>query len=361
MPDERTPTDVLNRADEEHLAQIRDRTTDILREAIGEARDVAVLDAPNQRNVGDSLIWEGELRYLERLGLRIRYVSDLHGFNAADLRRALPRDGVVLLHGGGNFGDLWVGHQKHREALAAELTDYRLVQLSQSIYFGDESRAEQANRVIGAHPDFRLLIRDNLSMDRAASLLPDVERTYCPDMALGYAPDAASTAANTAREVLVIARADKESASGLNGVPADWLAPLPLNVTDWGLHRSDPLGWRLARGVARLQHKLMAARRKLGLPIPALPQAVVQRALRHINKSNVDSAVKLYADARVVVVDRLHAHVLAMLLGIPHVMLDNNYRKLGAVFDDYTGQFSTANYCTELEEARARVREIVGR
>jgi pyruvyl transferase EpsO len=351
---------VLLPTDAEHLEQIRDRTAGILGRAIGEARDVAVLDAPNQRNVGDSLIWEGELRYLERLGLRIRYVSDLHGFDAADLRRALPRGGVVLLHGGGNFGDLWVGHQKHREALAMELTDYRIVQLSQSIFFGDESRAAEANRIIGAHPDFRLLIRDNLSMERAASLLPDIERTYCPDMALGYEPDTARVRDRPQNEVLVIARADKEAASGLNHVPSDWLAPLALRVTDWGLHRTDPFGWRVARRVARLQHKFVAARRKLRVPIPTLPQFVVQRAIRHINASNVHSAVELYAAARVVVVDRLHAHVLAMLLGIPHVMLDNNYRKLGAVFDDYTGQFSTASYCTELDEAQARLREILG-
>ena len=48
-----------------------------------------------------------------------------------------------------------------------------------------------------------------------------------------------------------------------------------------------------------------------------------------------------------------------MLLGIGHVMLDNNYRKLGAVFDDYTGVFSTATYCTDLGEARARLQQIL--
>ncbi|GAA3655895.1 polysaccharide pyruvyl transferase family protein [Microbacterium marinilacus] len=350
---------MLNTSDAVRLAEVRDRTLSALREAIGDARDVAVLDAPNQRNVGDSLIWQGELAYLEMLGLRIRYVSDLNGFDAADLRRRLPRSGVVLLHGGGNFGDLWIGHQEHRETLAAELADYRLVQLSQSIFFADEGRAAIANRVIGAHPDFTLLLRDGLSMERAATMLPDVRRAYCPDMALGY--DAAFPAGGRtdADKVLVIARADRESASGLRGIPQDWLAPHRLHVTDWGQHRSDPLGWRLARTVLKLQRRLVAARRRLPVKPPTLPQALVQRAVRLINESNVDSAVSLYSSARAVAVDRLHAHVLAMLLGLGHVMLDNNYRKLGAVFDDYTGVFSTANYATDLDEARARLYEIL--
>ena len=271
---------MLTSTDAEHLEQIRDRTATVLREAIGDARDVAVLDAPNQRNVGDSLIWEGELAYLERLGLRIRYVSDLNGFDAAALRRALPRDGVVLLHGGGNFGDLWLGHQLHREQLAAELTDYRIVQLSQSIFFGDESRAAEANRIIGAHPDFRVLIRDELSMARAEKLLPDVARTYCPDMALGYQAAFPEGLRRAPSEVLVIARADKESASGLRQIPQDWLSPYPVRVTDWGLHRSDPLDWRVARLLARLNHKLVAVRRRLGIPVPPLPQSIMHQRLQ---------------------------------------------------------------------------------
>ncbi len=353
------PTAVLNGSDAERLAEVRERTRSALRAVIGEARDVAILDAPNQRNVGDSLIWEGELAYLEQLGLRIRYVSDLNGFDAADLRRRLPRDGIVLLHGGGNFGDLWIGHQEHREKVAAELTDYRMVQLSQSIFFADAERAATANRIIGQHPDFHLLIRDNLSMERAAKLLPAISRTYCPDMALGYDARFSEGVRRSPSEVLVIARADRESASGLSRVAGDWIAPYPLHVTDWGLHRADPLGWRLARAVLKVQRRLVAARRRLPVKTPTLPQALVQRAILVVNRSNVESAVVLYASARAVVVDRLHAHVLALLLGIGHVMLDNNYRKLGAVFDDYTGVFSTASYVTDLDEARSRVYSIV--
>ena len=53
-----------------------------------------------------------------------------------------------------------------------------------------------------------------------------------------------------------------------------------------------------------------------------------------INRANVRSGVRLYEGRRLIIVDRLHAHILASLMGIDHVMLDNNYRKLGAVFDE---------------------------
>lgn len=350
---------MLNQPDADHLEQLRAETRRILRDAIGATQDVALIDAPNQRNVGDSLIWEGEIAYLERLGCNIRYVCDLNGYDAADLRRALPQGGTVLLHGGGNFGDLWLGHQELRERVVQDLPDYRIVQLSQSIFFASIERAREADRVLGAHADFRVLIRDSLSIERAETILPSLKVTFCPDMALGYSPAFLRNAPHDPQEVLVIARADKESASGLSSVDPDWLTPHRIHVTDWGLHAKDPFAWRFARLVARFNHKLVAVRRRFRVPVPTLPQWMIKRVITTINKLNADSALRLYSSARIVVVDRLHAHVLSMLLGLPHVMLDNNYRKLRGVFDDYTGAFSTAHYSDNLADAQTQARDLL--
>lgn len=345
--------------DSVQLTTLRSQTESVLREAIGDASDVAILDAPNQRNVGDSLIWEGELEYLRRIGKRIRYVSDLNGFDAQVLRRRLSMGGVVLLHGGGNFGDLWLGHQAHRERVVSELTDFKIVQLSQSIYFENESRAATANEVLSRHPDFVALIRDSLSVERARTILPDVRVVFCPDMALGFEPSPLQAGESSERSVLVIARADREAASGLHEIPDDWASPAQMNVTDWGHHARDTLPWRIARRVAWFQHKLAGARRRLPIPVPALPQKIHQWAISTINHENVQSALKLYSSADVIVVDRLHAHVLAALLGIEHVLLDNNYRKLGGVYDDYSGMFISARYCTSLINAQVEVKRLV--
>lgn len=349
---------MLNEEDATRLSTIRATTAATVRQAIGDVSEVALLDAPNQRNVGDSLIWAGELAYLKRLGVRIAYASDTRSFDEKRFRRAHP-SGVVLLHGGGNFGDLWPSHQEHRESLTRALPDYRFVQLSQSIFFGSEERAAKADRIIGAHPDFQLLTRDRLSLARAERQLPSIRSAYCPDMALGWDSDLAGEEAVPREEILVIAREDKEQASGLHRVGENWIAGLKTRVTDWTSYREDPLDWRVARSLATLNHKAIAARRKLGLPLPTLSSKRMLQTLSSINAINVWGATKLYSSARVVVVDRLHAHILALLLGIDHVVLDNNYRKLGSVFDEYTGAFTTANYATSVPEARQLVLRAV--
>jgi exopolysaccharide biosynthesis predicted pyruvyltransferase EpsI len=346
---------LLSDIDAEYLRGLRASAELALRGAIGEAVDVALLDAPNQVNVGDSLIWAGEMAYLRRMGLRVRYMADQKSYDPAALRRAMP-SGVVLLQGGGNFGDLWTGHQNHRERIAQDLPDYRLVQLPQSVQFQSEERAAQANAILGAHPDFHLLLRDTQSMARAAKLLPSLKQVFCSDMALGYDPPA-GTRSSSDGSLLIIARQDKEALSGLYAVGENWIPGIKTRITDW--HRE---GWvavrfNLARRAIRIHHRLVRYHRRLSV-IPTFPQWAVRRLVASLNYTNISGALGMYSSAGLVVVDRLHAHVLAILLGIDHVVLDNNYHKIKAVFDEYTGKFTTARYATDIEVARGYVEDL---
>jgi pyruvyl transferase EpsO len=346
-----------NQADTDYLEGIRTRTLAALTSALNGATEVAIVDAPNQRNVGDSLIWAGELEYLRKLGIRIRYVADLWTYDPHALRRLMP-DGVILLHGGGNFGDLWVGHQILREMVARDLPDYPVVQLPQSIFFQDASRAVEANTAIGSHPDFKVMVRDHQSEAVAGLHLPNVAIEYCPDMALGCEPVRIPRQSANRGTALAIARKDKESSSGLSAVPRDWIPGVELTVADWKPRGYTGLRWRLARVVSRMYRLYARARRKM----PRLPVGLVDRvgfaAVRSINEWNISGALRLYSRSDIIVVDRLHAHILAGLVGIPHVVLDNNYGKVSGIFREYSGALSTAHYVDSLPEARSVASDI---
>lgn len=338
---------------------IQRETLRILDEALGGVRDVAIIDAPNQRNVGDSLIWAGELAYLQKLNVRVRYVSDLWTYDASVLRKALPKGGVVLLHGGGNFGDIWPGHQALREAVISELIDYKIVQLPQSVYFRDPERAEAACALMSRHPDLLILLREKLSMQRAASELPSLRVRYCPDMAFGWELEGSSKVRRSGpSKILVIARKDAEAFSGLAGIRDGWLPDRDVIVTDWGTRGVRKFHWRVLHAASLITRKYIRARRRWPILPTGLPDLAAKWLLVQINALNIESAVNLYADARVIVVDRLHAHVLAALMAIPHVVLDNNYRKVSEVYEAYSGAFSTANFAGSVDDARVAVLEI---
>src|SRR6056300_1603832 len=94
----------------------------------------ALLDFPNHSNVGDSAIWLGELDYLKKRGCRVRYSCDLISYNAEFLRSYCPSQGIMV-HGGGNFGDLYYPHQQLRESVLRIFTEQSVVQLPQTIHF----------------------------------------------------------------------------------------------------------------------------------------------------------------------------------------------------------------------------------
>lgn len=121
-----------------------------------------------------------------------------------------------------------------------DFPDHKIVQLPQSVWFTSAERAQQANRVLGAHPDFTLLVRDRESEGRAAAQLPDVARRYCWDMALGWTPPSGKLRQRKGG-VLVLARTDSEGASGLGNMDVETALGHDVVVADWTSDQVDTL------------------------------------------------------------------------------------------------------------------------
>ncbi len=263
----------------------------------------ALVDFPDHSNVGDSAIWLGEIALLRGVtGRDPDYVCSWHDFDANALRRACP-SGILFLHGGGNLGDIWPHHQRFRESLLVEMRDRRIVQLPQSIHFRAPDGARSFVAAAAAHPDFHLNVRDRRSLDWAARHLPGAV-DLAPDSAFALGPQARAAADH---DVLMLLRTDDERAP----LDRQALAAVPGSVLcDW--LEDDALPPRLAGDTQSTQyHRLASAR--------------------------VARGTALLSRGRRIVTDRLHAHILALLLGIPHVVLDNYYGKLAAYLDAWTG------------------------
>lgn len=341
---------MMHESDRRYLDQLREQTIDGLRSAFDVSKPVAILDFPIHTNVGDHMIYAGERAYLQRMGVEVRYVSDVRRFDPSILRQRLG-EGTVLIHGGGNFGDIWLDHQQFREDVAAVLTSHPIVQLPQSIYYRDKSRAAVADSILGSHPDFKLLVRDTPSLNRAVELLPSVPIAYVPDMALGWTPEQVDSGASPERKTLVLARTDREAASGLENAISN--LPVERNqVVDWTMTSRERWSYRAARGPSKLSNGVGERFRRRALNDP------IRRSYDVINRVNLQCGVRMFLGAQSVVTDRLHAHVLATLLGIPNVALNNDYGKVKAVWDDYTGRFSTSHFANDVRQVEAILERI---
>jgi exopolysaccharide biosynthesis predicted pyruvyltransferase EpsI len=316
----------------------------ILRPLLEPGVSVALLDFPFHKNAGDALIYLGERAYLRRLEVPVRYQTSTGRYRAKEVAALHPR-GPILLHGGGNFGDRWDLHQRFRERVIADFPDRTIVQLPQSIEMNSATAARVRNAYL-AHPDLTVLLRDTRSLQRARELLPGVKLAYCPDLAFGYL---ATRRRHPRVDVVSLRRNDSES-TGAELLAPD--RPWSQETVDWNYSPLESLTWNLTRAPG-------SAARRARSTHPRFYRTFVDPAYAVAARTLVRAAERTLLHGRVVVTDRLHAAVLATLLGRPVVARDNANGKLSAVFADYLGRFPTARYAHDADEASAHVLELL--
>ena len=70
-------------------------------------------------------------------------------------------------------------------------------------------------------------------------------------------------------------------------------------------------------------------------------------------RARVARGCALLSSGRVVITDRLHAHILSLLLGIPHAVLDNSYGKLGRFLDQWLPGTAGVHRAESLRDAES--------
>jgi pyruvyl transferase EpsO len=309
---------------------------DTLDRLIPKGSRCALVDFPAHPNVGDSAIWLGERAYLRGRGVTVAYTCDLHNYSRKLLDRALG-DGPILIHGGGNFGDLWPHHHALRLRVLRHFRDRRIIQLPQTVYFRASSALDETKRAIDDVEDFVMVVRDRHSADK---FVRDFGRPchVAPDMALFLGPQAVPGRPSV--DVFWLSRTDKESLAAPthdrlpNARAADWLDD------DLGVH------WLTGIVAAARRRTYRAARLE-----QSLYDAVAHARLRR--------GYRLLRQGRVVVTERLHGHILCVLGGIPHVLIDNNYGKNSTFFDTWTRGWPEVRFATSLKEASLEASELL--
>ncbi|MCA1495213.1 MULTISPECIES: polysaccharide pyruvyl transferase family protein [unclassified Bradyrhizobium] len=299
---------------------------------------IAFLDFPDYPNVGDTAIWLGSMAFLAKRGLSPSFISTMSRVNVEAIR---PQQ-TIYLQGGGNLGDVWSKYwpnpQEFREAVIERFPDKTIIQLPQSINFQSERNADRAARVFEKHPNFLLLVRDARSLEFARRKF-QCRVALCPDMA--FALGSVNKVGRSNGRTLFLLRTDIEKAqtSSLkqtsippNGDVADWIEE-PRWTTAAAIGRALITSGvpQLVKGGRRRQWMMDFYKRKAEL-----------RFLRGIT---------LLSAYDQIVSDRLHVHIVSSLLGIPHIVLDNNYGKISGIIDAFSTDWQGVRRASTLDEA----------
>lgn len=299
----------------------------------------ALVDFPDHANVGDSAIWLGEIAILKSItGSMPKYVCTTKDFDADELDNKCP-DGVIFIHGGGNLGDIWPDHQMFRELIISRFPSREIVQLPQSIKFRDEAKIKQFGQVIQSHPNFTLYVRDEPSLQLAKAEF-SCPAYLMPDSAFGMGPQQRQ---QSRCSVFMLLRTDSEKV-GYDRAPLD--AINDAEIDDW-LKDNRSLLW-----TARLHRQLT----KL---VPALNKDVNRVMwLNWLANNRVQRGMEQLSRGQAVITDRLHGHILCILLDIPHVALDNDYGKVSNYIKAWTGTYPNVVTAKSSEDAAIKYRSL---
>jgi pyruvyl transferase EpsO len=309
------------KAGHSQIMQALSEKHDVLAALIGTSR-VHYLDVPMHRNIGDLLIMLGTLRFFERYQIKIDLKAAYFSYRT---NWARPTD-VIVFQGGGNFGDLYEGPQQARHCLIQELPKNKIIILPQTIHFRSRHAYDECCRVFSRHPDLHICVRDHLSYELA---LPMSRNVYLlPDMAHQLWPIQRVQPSESRH--LAVMRDDKEQATNSlihYDVRLDW-RELVGSGNKYRIRR--------ARGVLRGLYLLRVKQEHLTYKLD-LWIGYAERL--------VGDAVNFFSGCNVITTDRLHAHILACLMGIPNTVLNNSYGKNYSYIDAWTGPSNIVQFC----------------
>jgi exopolysaccharide biosynthesis predicted pyruvyltransferase EpsI len=334
----------------------------------------AMVDWPRWKpNLGSHLVWLATGLYLKEVaGARVTYVASPKEFSRSEMLRRIGT-GAILLRGG-YFGDFWGKNvrQDLLEGIIAECTENPVYLMPQSFWFEDPERLKQTARIINAHPRLTVFARDQGSLAYAKEHFPRIKVVLSPDMAFYLAgtrglprPDA------TDGRILYLRRKDwvqSEFAPERLGVPGlvaggDWPSFRWFGYRGWSrLSRIPGLefllreGWQ--RGLAR-PGEWMARRRWMRAAPRGVTTESVGEDWLHPSWSWVHSGFLHLSRYRLVITNRLHAHISCLLLGIPHVLVPGPYGKMRAFYESWSNRVGFCRLVDAPEEVPAAVEQLL--
>ncbi len=326
------------------IEELQQKIETVLNPILPPNTKLALLDFPSYPNVGDSAIWVGEMEYFKKRKLKIAYSCTVEAYSKERLLKKIGERGIILISGGGNFGDLWERHQLFREKVICDFPNHRIVQLSQSIHFKDKQKLERAKSIINEHFDFYLLVRDKESYKLARETF-SAKLVLCPDMAFMLG-SLTSFRRKAKKNVFALIRTDKESINKINqssfSALCDFDPQLAIVIQDWDTGNNT---------LNRIQTALCSGfDSRFEMPTFLKNEIARLRLLKGINQLSQGDAI---------LTDRLHGYILSLLLNIPHIFLDNSYGKLSAFYDTWLKESELTFFEKNFEKALDKIRRGV--
>ena len=141
--------------------------------------DYVYLDLPYYKNIGDTLIWEGTRCFLKQTPYKCLYSASLSTF----YNHKFSEEVVILLQGGGNFGDLYIDIHNFRKKIIEQYPNNKIIIFPQTAWYKETESIEKDEIFFARFPNVTMCARDDFSYAFMRKHFPANKVLLVPDMA----------------------------------------------------------------------------------------------------------------------------------------------------------------------------------
>jgi exopolysaccharide biosynthesis predicted pyruvyltransferase EpsI/cellulose synthase/poly-beta-1,6-N-acetylglucosamine synthase-like glycosyltransferase len=291
---------------------------------------IFLVDTPEHPNIGDAAIACGEYEFIRKYyaNYKIVEVSDC-SFEQRykQMRAIISNDDIIFIHGGGNLGTLYLHHEQIRRRVLSDYPNNKTVILPQTIYFSEDIAGHNELKVsvdiYNQHKKLVLLTRGLKSLEFARKHFTNARCANALDAALML-----NGKFSFDRKGILLCVRDLADESGFNQEEYNLIHEIIFKI-DREFCKSNNI------------HE-SSDHSKLDIP------QIIRRPI-------VDDEIKLFAKHKIVVTDRLHGLIFAILTHTPCILLSAYNQKIS----EFSEQFHDSNAIFFLDKNLNKIEDAV--
>ena len=290
-------------------------------------KKIYIIGTPEHDNIGDHAIAIAEQKFLVSNGwsaAKVKDISYVEYFDYSHLyKRYIRRNSLICGTGGGNLGDLWIEEELLRYKLISDFPDNPMLIFPQTIYFtnsaGGRKSLETSKEYYNSKKGLTIVAREQTSLALLKDYFTVPQNLLVPDMVLytSLKDYGVVKQKDMGSYVLLVFREDKEKV-----------------LTDT---EKEVLIKRL--GEKKIEHKTGST--------------IYNKRINKLNRDDiVKEKIQEFANAKLVITDRLHGMIFSTISATPCIVLGNNHHKIkdSYAWVSYLPYVKFANSIAEVEE-----------
>lgn len=269
---------------------------------------IFLFSVPTYGNLGDQAIAEAEKRYLMKEFSEYQVISIYDYSTRPAIKKVykiITDDDIVMINGGGNFGNLYPKAERDRNKILKKFKDKSIIIFPVSVYYTNNKDGEkalnQAKAVFSENDRTIITAREELSFNKLKEMFPHIRTLLTPDIVLSLEENLIQNYKVNRKGALFVLRNDTEK------------------------YISNTVIEKLRNEVKKYNFE-------------------IKQTDTVINKDNIIDEERLelltekwqeFYDSKIVITDRLHGMIFAYLTRTPCLVLNNNNGKVEFTYNNW--------------------------